>query len=112
MPFIEWLFVIYFGLDVLASLYYYSQDGWTTEPSVYVLSVLLGAGAITFLVLSSPLTWFGWVLVALFTYNLALGAYKLTVCDTRSHKGRSRVVVSGLVSVVLLVLALTVGIVA
>lgn len=111
MAVIEWVVLIYFGLDILAGFYYYSQDGYKTEPSVYLLSVLTSLGFGVWLVTLTGLTWFGWVLLVLFCYSLGISLWRLVSGTGHQTKSRGEVALNMLVSVVVVGLTLTVGLV-
>jgi hypothetical protein len=111
MAVIEWVILIWFGLDILAGLYYYSQDGYKTDPAVYWLSVLTSAGFGVWLVTLSGLTWVGWLLLVLFCYSLGISLWRIVSGTGSRQKTRGDIAVSMLVSVVVVGLTLTVGLV-
>lgn len=112
MALIEWVILIYFGLSIVAGFYYYSQNGYVTTPGVYVLSVFTSLGFGVWLVTLSGLTWFGWTMLVLFCYSLGISLWRLSSGSGHQAKTRGEVAVSMLVSVVVVGLTLTVGLVA
>lgn len=111
MALIEWVILIYFGLDIIAGFYYYSQDGYDTTPGAYVLSVLTSLGFGVWLVTLSGLTWFGWAMLVLFCYSLGISLWRLASGTGNQRKTTGAVAVSMLVSVIVVGLTLTVGLV-
>jgi hypothetical protein len=107
---LEWVAVIYLTLNVIGGLYYMPSHGFMTTLGTRLFSVAVSLIVLITLLLVGPLTWVGQGLIILFVYNLLVSLYNCAVNPVK-WVGLGHVVFDTLLSIALIGLIITVGIV-
>lgn len=105
-----WYFAIYFIIAICAAGYYAADGGFHSSRGELIVTGFWALAMGTAIFFGQPLTWFGWVLICLFSYDTLVA-----FIDAGRHPAGKNVrpfslVVGGGIGIACLILLLTVGI--
>lgn len=110
MSILEWVLLVFFALGFLGGLKFISDGGYSTSRGERLFGIGLNLALLVALILTTGLTWFGWVLLLLASYSVAAGVTKYIRFPEGTHTGTTGTVIETALSLTYLVLLLWVGV--
>jgi hypothetical protein len=107
---IEWILFVWVSLNIVASAYYAAQGGFSYSKGERLFGIGVSITLGTILAFSGALTWVGWALIAIFVYNVVVSTIKVASNSGQWVSG-THCVFDALLSIVIVILILTVGLV-
>lgn len=108
---LEWVLLVWLGLNVVAGTYYATQGGFHYSRNERLFGLAVNLLMVVVLFLSAPLTWVGWVLTLIFGYNIVVSVIRSVANPGGSWVGATHNVIDVFISIALFILILTVGVV-